>query len=138
MMSALTGTATTNRTLIDGTFVAVLHFQPADRMAAFELLGSPGREVAVIALKTAAEQQAQQANAKPAGGPLAKLAGQWCNMPQFLAWSGCNTPDTAAEFVRRECGIESRAELDHNVAAAEIFHAHIRVPFANYMMGADG
>jgi hypothetical protein len=125
------------QTMADGTLRMTVDIEPRNARDAFALFGMPGTALALAAIKPAA-QQAQQATAKPAGGPLAKLAGQWCHMPQFLAWSGCNTPDTAAEFVRRECGIESRAELDHNADAAEIFHAHIRVPFANYMMGADG
>jgi hypothetical protein len=121
--------------MADGTLRAEIDFEPRDAAAAFAMLGQPGQPIAVAPLKTAAQQQAQEAAPKAAGGPLAKLAGQWCQMPQFLAWSGCNTADAAAEFIRRECGISSRAELDHNAAAAAAFHTHIREPFSTYMKG---
>ncbi|MDQ2150078.1 hypothetical protein RBI22_15270 [Alcaligenaceae bacterium C4P045] len=64
------------------------------------------------------------------GGKLARLAGQLCRKPDFLAFCRANSSDDAAEFIRRTCDIESRAELDHNPKAAALFHQHVRQPFA--------
>jgi hypothetical protein len=122
------------QTMMDGTLRMTVDVEPRHARDAFALFGMPGTALALAGIKTAA-QQAQEEAPKPAGGPLAKLAGQWCQMPQFLAWSGCNTAELAAEFIRRECGIQSRAELDHNPAAAGVFHTHIREPFSAYMKG---
>ncbi len=125
------------QTMADGTLRMVVDIEPRHAKDAFGLFGVPGTALALAALKTAA-QQAQEAAPKPAGGPLAKLAGQWCQMPQFLAWSGCSTPQAAANFVRDECEVESRAELDHDEKAARLFHTRIREPFSKYMQGAGG
>jgi hypothetical protein len=119
------------QTMMDGTLRMTVDVEPRNARDAFALFGTPGTALALAGIKPAAQETAQ----KPAGGPLAKLAGQWCQMPQFLAWSGCNTADAAADFIRRECGISSRAELDHNAAAAAAFHTHIREPFSTYMKG---
>ena len=133
-MSVIEASSVKVGTMADGTLRLSVDIEPGLAKAAFAMFGMPGTPLALAALKTAA-QQAQEDAPKPAGGPLARLAGQWCQMPQFLAWSGCNTAELAAEFIRRECGIQSRAELDHNAAAAGVFHTHIREPFSAYMKG---
>lgn len=75
------------------------------------------------------------------GGALARLAGQLCNRTSFQVWAeeragsapeGVSRMQSAAEFIRRECGIHSRAELDHNAEAASAFHARIRQPFLDH------
>lgn len=77
---------------------------------------------------------------KPKGGPLAKLAGMWAADPEFWAWLGTvHTSnhwdgDTAAAYIRNVCGVESRAELDHDEEAATCFHTHVRGPFSKYLM----
>jgi len=71
----------------------------------------------------------EQPKEKPKGGELAKLAGQLCNNPSFQQMIRANNPIDAAMIVREECGIESRAELDHDPDAADIFHAKFRIPF---------
>lgn len=69
----------------------------------------------------------------------AKLAGMWCNDPEFWRWlasAHACTPqcaDDAAERIYSLCNITSRAELDHDEEAAEIFHREIRGPFSKYM-----
>lgn len=80
------------------------------------------------------------------GGELARLAGILSNDPQFWAWL-CKHIDTSdplatdpdiddnempAMWIRRTCGIQSRRELDHNEAAAKIFHEQIRLPYLAY------
>jgi len=81
---------------------------------------------------------------KPKGGALSKLAGVWCNDPEFLLWLNSVThagifwhvknTHEAAEFVRELCEIESRVELDHDDAAAERFNRLIRGPYMKYML----
>lgn len=81
---------------------------------------------------------------KPKGGPLAKLAGMWCNDPEFLVWANSVThagifwhledAEEAAEFIRELCEIQSRAELDSNPAAAEKFHSLIRGPYQKHLI----
>lgn len=87
------------------------------------------------------------------GGPLSKLAGLWCQDPEFSAWLAENFRDTfgtvlaspqmalqgddaaknllwaTAETVRRICGVRSRAELDHNQEARTAFNLLIREPY---------
>ena len=87
-------------------------------------------------------------DAKPKGGPLAKLAGQWCDEPGFAEWLyhnfriGIRPGELDGDYCRR-CVLEicniadrkdpTRAELDHNPQAAAAFHTLIREPFAEYL-----
>lgn len=74
-------------------------------------------------------------NEKPKGGELARLAGKWCNDDQFRWWLLADinaTAEEAAEEVRAQCGVQSRAELDHNPEAAQTFHREIREPFMEW------
>lgn len=74
--------------------------------------------------------------ARRTGRSLAKLAGMFCQQEDFLRFSGTHTPEQAAQWVRDQCGVSSRAELDHNPVAAKKFHDRVRRPYATYM-GAD-
>lgn len=98
---------------------------------------------------------------KPKGGPLAKLAGQWCGDREFRNWvrgaydiiMGGNESgigDLGKEdllklglggFARHAilvmCDIESRRELDHNAEAARKFHTLIREPFAAHLKALE-
>lgn len=60
---------------------------------------------------------------------LARLAGMMCNQPAFMQFCGVTSSDDAAAFVRRTCGVKSRAELDKDRAAAKRFH-EMRQAFA--------
>lgn len=81
---------------------------------------------------------------KPKGGSLAKLAGMWCNEPEFMKWANSTThagifwhlqdAEEVADFVRELCGIQSRAELDSNPDAAERFHEMIRGPYQKHLI----
>ncbi|URI08942.1 hypothetical protein MW290_25575 [Aquincola tertiaricarbonis] len=121
-------------------------------MAVFALLGDgetpepiPGVHVPDQA---AAGQPAGKPPAAPAvpadrgkGGRLARLASQLCRNPAWRRWAQdkhcVQLPDEAAAraLVLQLCGIESRAELDHNQAAANLFHAELRRPFADLQEG---
>lgn len=91
------------------------------------------------------------------GGALARLAGIWCQDRRFYDFirmvydkemggngDGCGdiTPEEVGGiegYCRHAilviCDIESRAELDSNKEAAEIFHRRIREPFAAALYG---
>jgi len=71
------------------------------------------------------------------GGPLAKLAGMWCQSRDFMRWCGAASPSKAKLFILEVCGIESRVELDHNPVAAEIFHRRIRSVYPEWL-GNEG
>lgn len=57
-----------------------------------------------------------------ANQPLSKLAGMLCGNPRFQAFIGATCAESAAAFVRRQCGVASRRELDLNKQAAQRFH----------------
>lgn len=111
-------------------------------------IGDDEQPVAYQNATTAAQQAetvagntvSSPAGAKPVGGPLARLAGMLCANPKFQEWacgSGVKSGERAAAWVRDICGIESRADLDHNEAAAETFHKDIRLPFLAWQGGAQ-
>ncbi|MNW17753.1 hypothetical protein D3C71_2170540 [compost metagenome] len=53
-----------------------------------------------------------------------------CKNPDFLAFCSARSADEAADYIRRVCHVESRAQLDHNPQAANLFHELVRKPFA--------
>lgn len=76
---------------------------------------------------------AQQEPARLKGGERARRAGILCNDPAFQQWQSerawrlwqMEVPDddaeAAAECLRGNCNVQSRAELDHNEEAGRIF-----------------
>lgn len=76
----------------------------------------------------------------PKGGDLSRLAAMLCQNPDFQEWLNAHQmadltvsvegAQDAAAVIRLICGIESRAELDHNQTAARIFHDKFRRPFS--------
>lgn len=83
-------------------------------------------------LTLANPDQPTGAPAKPKGGPLSKEAGKMCNVLDFQRYAADTLSSLAGEviepdyhatirFVRSSCGVESRAELDHNATAAKLF-----------------
>lgn len=141
--SAIQCTRRQIRELSDGTLEVKIHIQPTDK-ANFLLLFPDIDLPAVIARLTqeAAKQSAQdeiiEAD-KPKGGQLARLAGMWCNEPEFWEWletsddNACHSERGAALCIYGICGIESRAELDNNPEAAEKFHRLIREPYSKWL-----
>jgi len=76
---------------------------------------------------------------KPKGGALAKLAGMWCESPEFWAWASSaerviDSPEKSANMIRMYCNVGSRAELDSNESAATLFNTYIRGPYMKHMM----
>ena len=138
-MSVIEAAAVRCQTMADGTLRLVVDIEPRHAQDAFRLFGSPGVAVALAALRAeptptpAPAPQASEAEARPKGGALARLAGQWCQRPDFIAWIGAEDAEHAAQLVRESCGIESRAQLDSNADAAEAFHRLIRGPFSHHL-----
>lgn len=138
------------KTMADDTLRLTIDIEPRNAQEAFALFGMRGSPVVIARLTPEAAIASQQAETvaantvarveaeKPKGGDLARLAGQFCANPVFRAWLShladdeATNADEAAEAIRVTCGIESRAELDHNPDAAAIFHESIRKPFAEW------
>lgn len=142
-MTAIAASSVNLKTMADGTLRISFDFEPNQAQDAFRLFAAPGTQVAIAALKagTYIEQQAQPE--KPKGGELARLAGIWCADPKFWAWIGTVSQGVtqgyvtneaeAAEWVRKMCDIESRADLDHNKDAGDYFHQLIRRPYTEFL-----
>lgn len=143
-MSAIEAASVGVRTMADGTLRVTVDIEPSNAQAAFALFGSPGTPIALAALKVGhasiIEPEIKPDN--PKGGELAKLAGMWCEKPDFQQWardtySSAHTVKSshlAADWMRGLCDIKSRAELDSDQASAEIFHRMIRGPYLKHQM----
>ena len=146
------------KTMADDTLRLTIDIEPRDAAKAFALFGVRGRSVAVTALRDGLGQIKEPPQAeKPKGGELAKLAGQWCERDDFVAfirpvydrhmggkgdgWGDVvphDFPDGiegyCAHAVRVLCGVErSRSEIDHNPDAAVRFQHLIRRPFREWL-----
>jgi hypothetical protein len=136
-MTAIEASSVRVSTMADGTLRVVLDVEPRHAQDAFRLFGSPGTPVALAALVDGAQEPEPE---KPKGGPLAKLAGQWCSERMFIDWANSHSAITidssqsAAAWLRATCGVASRVELDHNPAAAERFHRYVRGPYSKYLV----
>mgnify|MGYP003583170913 FL=1 len=74
------------------------------------------------------------------GGDLSRLAAMLCQNPEFQEWLNnqqlvdlaisVEGAQDAAAVIRLVCGIQSRAELDHNAQAPKILQETVRRPFA--------
>jgi hypothetical protein len=151
-MSAVSGTRRAIKELVDGTIRVQIDIDPPFRKRFFELFPDIDMPIALAPLApkafTPAESDAGHEPTK--GGALAKLAGQLCADPAFREWLyprlpvalGGHTEDfddpndfdeeSAASAMRLICGVDSRALLDHNAAAAAEFHRHIRLPWREH------
>lgn len=98
----------------------------------FEKLGYPvpGTEkwVGVALLNiSATDKPGQSKEAAPAERPRRRFdelprsqqAALMCNRPDFQTWAGMASTDSAAQFVRDRCRVDSRAKLDTDAAAAQ-------------------
>jgi hypothetical protein len=146
-MSAIPCASVSLKTMADGTLRISFDIEPMHAQDAFRLFAAPGTPAAIAALQVgyaaATNIEPPPNNApnieKPKGGPLSKLAAMWCNQPEFWTWLETDDENAAhSEFgatmcVYALCGIESRAELDHDEIAAEKFHRLIRGPYSKYL-----
>lgn len=128
------GTTAGVKTMADDTLRITFDVEPRFAQLAFAMFGTRGTPVAIARITPeAAIRQAQRETIK--GGPLAKLAGQFCEAEPFRRWLRLTydplprTSEDAATIIRNTCGITSRAELDHISEAADIFHREFRLPY---------
>ena len=75
----------------------------------------------------------------PKGGPRSKHAARLCQDPEFQRWVGdigikMNDPLGCAHWMREECEIDSRAQLDHDPAALQRFEDRVQKPFLRSRM----
>jgi hypothetical protein len=146
--AAIMASSVNVRTMADGTLRLTLDIEPRHARDAFALFGAPGTPVAMARMTPEAavaqdrhvQQQAAQP-AEPKGGALCKLAAIWCQSDDFRAFLATTlnrTPDDVADpaqIIRTTCGVTTRAELDHNERAAQIFHNTFRLPYQAWQQG---
>jgi len=141
----VSGVSGTIKTLADGTFRVQIDIEPRFAQNAFRLFGTPGTPAVLVRITNEAAVEHDRAQQDPAkGGALAKLAGMWCQEPEF--WAFLSAPggqtilnaEEAANAVRAICGVESRADLDHNAHASMRFQELIRLPYMRWMAGDRG
>jgi hypothetical protein len=102
-----------------------------------------GQRLACVLVEIDEDEQPVQPNTATVnpmakGGALARLAAQLCADEQF--WQFIDEtyqekvihPDQCALWMRCQCEIRSRAELDSNEEAAEYFHTYIRKPWVQW------
>jgi len=90
----------------------------------------------VVDVKQRAKLEAMARKRKwPKGGPQSKRAARLCQDPEFKLWLGHRMDwqevDTAkaADWMRRECDLDTRAQLDHDPAALQRFEDRVAKPF---------
>lgn len=135
MATAISGTRRALKELVDGTVRVQIDIDPECRKDFFRLFPEIDTRVAIAPLK------AQPKAPEVKGGELARLAGILCADPDFQIWleerqdelpaevGGAEGAERAAIILRSVCGVESRAELDHNPEAAIRFHEQVRKPW---------
>lgn len=153
-MSAIPCASVSLKTMADGTLRISFDIEPMHAQDAFKLFAAPGTPAAIAALAVGYAAVNDKVNdivdkptvkesltpEKPKGGALAKLAGMWCSDPEFWAWmetdpdNACHSAQGAAACLYAICGIESRAELDHDPVAAEKFHRTVRGPYQKHLI----
>lgn len=147
---AIMGASGAIKTMADGSMRISIEIEPRHARDAFMLFGTPGTPVALARITpeaATAESRREQAAPRQVGGALCKLAGMWCNDPEFHAflthtmkWAKSYTEpvttEVAANIIRETCGVASRADLDHSAEAAELFHQNFRIPFQKWNQGA--
>lgn len=135
-----------------GVYQLVLEGPIEGMQDAMGLLGAPvpGNEVwcAVARLRSGADAPREpEVLPPPRKGTLAQQAGILCNDPVFQKWAyeeygtyiedgRLHAADNAAAFVRAECFVQSRADLDGNEAAARKFR-DLRADFKLWLSGVE-
>lgn len=134
-MTAIEASFVRLKSMADGSLQITAEVEPRNAVAAFMLFAAPGTPMALAALKSAKAEPA------PKGGQLAQWVAMRCGEAEFQRWlqeaypqqwqaaHGDTPAKWAASTTRAVLGIESRAELDSDDAAAKRFHGLIRRPF---------
>lgn len=137
---AISGTRRAFKELVDGTIRVQVDIDPDCRRDFLRLFPDIDTRCAIAPLKP---EHVAKEEAGLKGGELARLAGILCGDVEFQAWIEARHPqvaegapfetagpDLAAHIVRSLCQVQSRAELDHDKAAAARFHELIRKPWS--------
>lgn len=147
VVGAIMASTVSVKTMADSTLRLTIDIEPNDAATAFQLFGMRGTPVALARMtKEAAVAEGRKAFAQPEpkpapGGALCKLAAIWSGSDDFrlfLAHTLNRSPSDVAdpaEIIRTTCGVTSRAELDHNDRAAQIFHNTFRLPYQEWQQG---
>lgn len=128
-MSAISGTRRAMKEMADGTVRVQIDIDPKYRNEFFNLFGQIDMPVALAPLIADFEKAEPAQTEKPKGGELARLAGMFCGQPEFWEFCGVDNAADAAVWIRTTCRVPSRADLDSNAIAAQIFHSRIRKPY---------
>jgi hypothetical protein len=120
-------TSGTYRSRVDGTLVLSVEVEPRNAAAALALFAMPGTPLVVGRLVTEAEQPQMR------GGPIAQWLGMRCKERAFQEWLDCESEQDARDAVCDQCGVGSRAEIDHFDTARELFEERIRKPWIEYV-----
>jgi len=92
-----------------------------------------GQRLACVLVEIGDDEKPVVHEQKPKGGELSRLAGIWCKDVRFHDWSNAANEEEARQFMLDTCMVSSRADLDNDDSAAQIFHNLIRIPFAEYL-----
>lgn len=146
-MSAIPCASVSLKTMADGTLRISFDIEPMHAQDAFRLFAAPGTPAAIAALQVgyaSAKNDVPEIGfgniEKPKGGALARLAGMWCNDPEFWKWletdplNACHSASGATACLYAICEIESRVELDNDEEAAGRFHRLVRGPYSKYLI----
>lgn len=96
------------------------------------LKAKTGKRFMAVLVEIADDETPVQPPKKDTRGPLCREACDYCKDPAFREWLGVETEEQAAQFIRTECGVNSRKELDTNPSAKEIFRRNVRVLFLRW------
>lgn len=102
-----------------------------------KVAGFDGKRYMLALVEIGDDEQPVQKPAKAEklkGGALSILAARWCEDPVFRAWYRSTSAIDAAGRIRAACGISTRAELDHNPQAADLFQCLIRGPYMKHLL----
>lgn len=147
---AISGTRRQLKEMADGTLRVQIDIDPRFKKLFHELFPDIDTPVALAPLKNDFDQPKEEKKEEPKGGPLARLAGMFCNDPNFSRWLNEQgrfshheslflrdgqivNPAMARADILETCKIQSRKELDSNPTAARIFHEQIRLPYSNWL-----
>lgn len=130
----------------NGGAKVTLWLSDADELAAFKRMTvakgkTAGQRLACVLVEIGDDEQPKEPEPpkdQPKGGPLAKLAGMWCQSKDFQEWCGAENSDEARTHILESCEIDSRAELDHDSDAANLFHEYIRIPYSAWLIKTGG
>lgn len=141
MSEAIWGVTSGLKTMADDTVRITIDINPKYFSEACNNFGKRGIEVALARLVqgTTLEVERQEEEQKPKlkGGELSKLCARFCQSQEFWNYFGqlinatINDDASCTVALKRYLAIDSRAEIDHNETAKQMFHK-IRKEYVQY------